>query len=139
MNINFVSKEDVLNYPVIRFEGDVRIINNKKDMIHACSKLSHLNEIGFDTETKPSFKKGIIHNVCLLQLSTNEVAYIFRLNKIGLSSELISILSNNSILKIGIDIKNDIAALKKIKSFKEKSFVDLNQLAIEKGFIMYVS
>tara|TARA_B100000902_G_C27173262_1_gene844950 strand:- start:186 stop:770 length:585 start_codon:yes stop_codon:yes gene_type:complete len=134
MKINFVPKEDIINYPVIRFEGDIQIINNKKDMIKACSTLSNFSEIGFDTETKPSFKKGVIHNVCLLQLATTEIAYIFRLNKLGLSTHLIDILSNKSIVKIGIDIKNDIAALKKIKFFTESSFVDLNQLAIDKGF-----
>lgn len=132
--MNYVAKEEILNYPLIKFEGKIHVIEDVKDIHDACKILSQHNAIGFDTETKPAFKKGVSHNVCLLQLSTEEVSFVFRLNKTGLHEKLINILSSDSILKVGIDIGNDIVGLKKLTFFNESNFLDLNKLATEKGF-----
>jgi len=132
--MNYVAKEEVSNYPLIKFEGQIHVIEDVEDIHDACQILSQHNTIGFDTETKPAFKKGVSHNVCLLQLSTEEVSFVFRLNKTGLDKNLINILSSDSILKVGIDIGNDIVGLKKLAFFNESNFLDLNKLATDKGF-----
>lgn len=132
--MNYVAKEDILNFPLIKFKGPIHIVEFLGDIDDACNILLKQNIIGFDTETKPAFKKGVSNDVCLLQLSTKDVSFIFRLNKTGLSIKIIDILSNPSILKVGIDIGNDIVGLKKLNFFKESNFLDLNKLATEKGF-----
>ena len=81
--------------------------------------------MGFDTETKPAFKKGVINQVSLLQLSSLHEAFLIRINKIGLPKEIIDILSNKEVKKIGLAIKDDIKALREIQDFEFQSFIDL--------------
>ena len=132
--IKYVAKEDISNFPLINFTANIHVISELHDLIQCCSIISKKDIIGFDTETKPAFKKGVNYNISVLQLSVDDDVYIIRIDKIGFDSRIIDILSDNSILKVGIDIKNDLAGLKKISSFKESNFLDLNALAISKGF-----
>mgnify|MGYP001257083527 CR=1 FL=1 len=132
--MNYVAKEDVSNFPLIKFNGNIFVIDNTEDASKYCQVLSKADVLGFDTETKPSFKKGIVYSTSLIQLSFKNSVFLFRLNKIGLVKEIIDILTNPSILKVGIDIKNDLLDLKKIHFFSESNFVDLNNLALNKGF-----
>jgi ribonuclease D len=89
--------------------------------------------LGFDTETRPTFKKGQNHQVALLQLSTADEAFLFRTNMIGLTPGLIKILSTPSILKIGAAIRDDIKILQRIAPFKPYGFVELQELVKSYG------
>ena len=133
--MKYIAKEDIKNYPLLDFNGDVHLIDKKSAIKDCCSIILQHKIIGFDTETKPSFQKGVSYNISLLQLSAGNSIFLFRINKIGFDQRLIDILSSKSILKVGIDIKNDLSGLKKIKNFKEYNFVDLNTLAIQKGYV----
>ena len=132
--MNFVPKEDVKNYPLIEFKGNIHVVDTSSSLIDSCQILSKTKIIGFDTETKPAFKKGVSHPISLLQLSAGNNVFLFRINKIGFDKKIIDILCDSNILKVGIDIKNDLLGLKKIKQFKDSNFLDLNSLAIKKGF-----
>ena len=132
--MKYVAKEDVSSFPLIKFNGDVYVVDTVKDVVKYCKVLSKADVLGFDTETKPSFTKGVVHQTSLMQLSFANSVFLFRLNKIGLMKEIIDILINPNILKVGIDVKNDLLDLKKIYPFHESNFIDLNTLAINKGF-----
>ncbi len=84
--------------------------------------------LGFDTETRPTFKKGQNHQVALLQLSTDDEAFLIRTNLIGLSPGLIRVLASPSILKIGVAIRDDIKILQRITPFKPGGFVELQEM-----------
>jgi ribonuclease D len=81
--------------------------------------------IGFDTETKPSFKRGQVNSVALLQLSTGKKAFLFRINKIGLPDALKKILSDPEVMKVGVAIHDDIKGLQRISPFKPAGFIEL--------------
>ena len=132
--MKYIAKDEIHNYPLLDFNGNIHLIQSESDIKSSCEILARHKVIGFDTETKPSFKKGVSYNISLLQLSAGNSVYLFRINKIGFDKKIIEILSNKNILKVGIDIKNDLLGLKKLKSFKENNFVDLNTLAIKKGY-----
>ena len=132
--MKFVAKEDVFKYPLIDFNGTITVVDNIKQVSSCCKFISQHNIVGFDTETKPAFQKGVSYNVSLIQLSIDNKIFLFKLDKIGLDKQIVSILSNPNIMKVGIDIKNDLVGLKKIKKFKESNFLDLNKLALDKGF-----
>ena len=132
--IKYVAKEDVINYPLINFKGNIHVVSKLSDLIKYCDILSKKHIVGFDTETKPAFKKGVSYNISVLQLSADNDIFIFRIDKTGLNSKIIDVLSDPDILKVGIDIKNDLIGLKKITQFKESNFLDLNVLAVQKGF-----
>ncbi len=125
MFVKNITKEGVHELPLITFNGDIFTIENSEDLRIAVDFLSVQKVIGFDTETRPAFHKGQRNIVALLQLATEEQAFLFRIHHIGLPPELIQILSTENIIKVGVALKDDIGALRKINDFKHKAFVDL--------------
>ncbi len=128
-----ISKEEIESLPLIQFQGTIHIIETPEQMSAAADMIRNEKIIGCDTETKPAFKKGVTHKVALLQLSTDTTAWLFRLNKITLSDDMISILENPNILKIGVALHDDLRALKKHKKFSPAGFIDLQDMARKVG------
>jgi len=124
-----ISKEEIRKLPLIVFQGSTHIIDTPEKVTEAIEKLNNEKLVGFDTETKPVFKKGITHKIALVQLSTETDAYLFRINKIGFPQSLISLFENENILKIGADINLDLRGLKKIKPFTPAGFIDIQIIA----------
>ena len=91
--------------------------------------------LGFDTETRPVFRKGVHHNVSLLQLSTPKEAFLFRLNHLGFPNELVALLEDSTILKVGVAILDDVRGLQKLSNFKAGGFVELADIAGNLGIV----
>lgn len=119
--------------PLIQFEGHITLVESKEDYLASIEYLSKQTILGFDTETKPAFKKGVVYEVALLQLATDERAFLFRLNKIGLPNGLKGILENPEIQKIGVAIRDDIKGLQKLNHFKPAGFIELQEHVKEYG------
>lgn len=129
-----VFPDEMMNdLPLIAFPGNIHVIDDSGKVKSACDFLRQQPVMGFDTETRPSFKKGRINKVSLLQLAVSDHAFLFRLNYIGLPQEIISILSDKNILKIGLAVRDDLNHLKKLASFDPESFIDLQKVAGEFG------
>ncbi|MBI9065714.1 MAG: 3'-5' exonuclease domain-containing protein 2 [Salinivirgaceae bacterium] len=122
-----ISKEELNELPVEAFGGEIIVIDFENDAKKIISVLKKSIILGFDTETKPNFKKGKKNNVALLQLSTEKTAFIFRLNKMGLPDCLKEILADPNIIKAGVAIKDDILALKGLSKFKPGGFIELQE------------
>lgn len=123
-----ISKEELSTLPAAVYEGNIILVDTPDAAKKAAAKLKKERLIGFDTETKPSFKRGQSHQVSLLQLSTHTECYLFRLNHIGLTKEVKEILEDKNILKVGLSIHDDFHNLHKISSgFNPEGFVDLQQ------------
>jgi len=120
-----VSKEELKEYSIKKFEGSITVIDNLEQVEAAVCYLEKQKIIGFDTETRPSFKKGETNKVALLQLSSKDQAFLFRINKIGLPKQVANLLSDKSIIKSGAAIRDDIKALRAITKFIPQSFVEL--------------
>jgi ribonuclease D len=119
--------------PVGTFAGEIIVVNTQEEMLTAINMLKKKTLLGFDTETKPAFAKGVINKVALLQISTDDVCFLFRLNKIGFPIELERLLKNKKIKKIGLSLHDDFAALRKRKSFNPESFIDLQTIVRNYG------
>lgn len=128
-----ITKEELVDLPLKWFEGEIVVVDSKEDIESAVEVLSKATSIGFDTETKPAFKKGVFNNVALLQLSTKTHAFLFRLNQIGLPREICKILANPNIIKPGVAIRDDIKGLMLIRKFNPGGFVELQDSAVELG------
>ncbi len=128
-----ITKDEIQNLPLIRFDGDIHIVDDGKKIKSAVRSLQKHDVIGFDTEKKPTFLKGQYHPTALVQLSTQEEAFLFRLQEIGFNSDLKGILESPNISKVGISIRDDLEALKMISDFRPDGFVDLNDVAAEIG------
>lgn len=130
-----ITVDEINNLELKKYSGKVLVIDSKKLIKNSCEEIKKNNIIGIDTETKPSFQKGIKNRVSLIQIATVKNVYLFRINKIEFPDELLAIFSDIKIIKVGIAIHDDVKDLKRIKNFKDRSFVDLNNLAKDFGFI----
>ena len=128
-----ISNEEVAQLPVIEFEGSIVVVESMKEVERACAELSKQSILGFDTETRPSFVQGKTYKVSLLQLSTEECCYLFRLNRVGLAKPIVDILTSETIKKVGIDTKGDIRSLKALGSFEPRGFIELQSIAPKYG------
>lgn len=128
-DIRSVSSEDAEHLPLTSFTGTIHIVTSQEQMQQAISYLSNCTKLGFDTETRPSFKKGLAYPISLLQLSDNHHAFLFRIQYCGLPKELCSILASANIIKVGAAIHDDVLALQKIQKFKAQGFIDLQTIA----------
>jgi ribonuclease D len=126
-----ITKEDIRNLPLLGFDGSIHVVENSDQLEQAISKLNNESILGFDTEKKPTFRKGDYNPTAMIQLSSMNDAYLFRLNKIGYPKPLFNIMANSSITKLGISIDDDIKELKKLDSFTPSGFQDINDLAKE--------
>lgn len=122
-----ISKEEINELPLEAFEGEIVIIDSDEGLNEAVEYLKQFPVLGFDTETKPSFTKGNVNPVALLQLSSFEKSFLFRLNRIGLPFPIIDLLSDPEIIKVGAAIKDDIRGLQDINDFDGNSFLELQQ------------
>lgn len=128
-----ITKEELTELPLKWFEGKIVVVDTKAKLKSAVEILQNELVIGFDTETKPSFKKGVNNQVALLQLSTRNHAFLFRLNRIGLPKEIIKLLANPNIIKPGVAIHDDIKILRNLSDFEPAGFVELQDHAKEMG------
>ncbi len=110
-----LSKEELEQFPIVEFTGNVFVINDFEEAARAVAEIRSANTlIGFDTETRPSFQKGVSHKVALVQLSVENTAYLFRLKKMGgMGPDLTSLLSDPNCIKVGLATNDDFNNLKK--------------------------
>ena len=120
-----IDNDSVALLPAARFPGRVVVVDSDDMVDAACDDLQRFERIGFDTETRPSFRAGVSYKVSLLQLSTPDTCYLFRLCKIRLSNRILKILGSRRILKVGADVSGDIRQLRELRDFSADGFVDL--------------
>ncbi|MFT6894582.1 MAG: ribonuclease D, partial [Algoriphagus sp.] len=130
-----ISKEEINELALGQFEGEIFLIEDLDDVEEVADFLSQHPIIGFDTETKPAFKKGVINQVSLLQLSTPSQAFLFRTHKTGFPDLIRNVLEKENIIKVGAAVHDDIKGLAKLtNSFYPNSFFDLNDELKKVGF-----
>jgi ribonuclease D len=123
-----ISREELQLLPLVRFSGEIRLAETVEEADQLVKLLKKSPVLGFDTETRPTFTKGRINRVALLQLSNDRQACLFRLCKMPVPTSLISLLSNPNLLKIGVAIKNDMDVLHRSAKMRPKGFIDLQNM-----------
>lgn len=133
MFLKEISKEEVNELPVEKYEGELVLVTTAEQLKEALKEIHKHKVLGFDTETKPAFKKGEYNSVSLLQIAVEGIVYIIRLNLTGFTRDLTRLFSDTSILKVGISIRDDIKELKKLRDFEPDGIIELNTIAKELG------
>lgn len=126
-------KDFVTNLPRFVFNGDIKVIQRIEDVTQAVEQLSSSEILGIDTETRPSFRKGTIHKVALLQVANEDLCCLFQLCCFGFAPDLIHLLSNKVIKKVGLSLKDDFFMLSKRHKFDPQNCVDLQDYVKEMG------
>lgn len=120
-----ITKEELAELPMESYTNGIIVVDTPEQVEQVASVLRNENLIGFDTETKPSFKRGQLNKVALLQLSTHNECFLIRLNKLGMPESIKDILEDENILKIGLSIHDDFHSLNKICAIDPKGFIEL--------------
>lgn len=120
-----ISKEEVKELPKANFPGRIHVVQTEAEADKAVSYLQSQKILGIDSETRPSFTKGQSHKVALLQISSAECCFLFRLNFIGLTPSLIALLENPAVAKIGLSLRDDFMMLHKRAPFTPQQCIDL--------------
>lgn len=123
-----IDKNEISTMPTIVFDGRIITIDTAAAVDQAMIALSHETHVGIDTETRPSFRKGVQHDVSLIQLSTADTCFLIRLNRTGMPDSLIQFLENKKIAKIGLSLHDDYQGLCKRRKFKAGNFIDLQKV-----------
>ena len=121
--------------PRVLFDGRIEVIVSERDAERAVKFLMKQPILGFDTETRPSFSRGKMNKVALLQVSTNDVCFLFRLNRIDIPQCLVRLLEDKKITKVGLSWHDDLRALNGRKSFRAGTFVELQDMAGQMGIV----
>jgi len=128
-----IDREELAHYPQSAFNGDIILVDDYSKLKSSLRTLKAAELLGFDTETKPSFKKGRTNKVALLQLSDKKRAYLFRINNMGLPDEIAEILADSSVIKAGVAIHDDIKALRAVNKFTAGGFIELQDYVKDYG------
>lgn len=128
-----ITNEEIELYELSWFRGEIVLVDDITGFYDVLPRLLKARILGFDTETKPSFRKGRKNNVSLIQLATEDLACLIRINRIGLPPELASILSDPGVLKAGVAVHDDIKYLRKVNGFSPSGFVDLQKFVKDYG------
>lgn len=128
-----VSREEINELPIRRYEGEVRLVASAQDLEPAMEDLLGETVIGFDTETRPAFRVGETYLPCLAQAATARAVVLFQLARADFSAPLAEILSSEGIVKAGVGLEDDLRQMKKLFPFEQNAVVDLGTVARSHG------
>lgn len=130
-----ISKEEVNLLPIAVFEGRITIVDEVSKIMPAIEELRNSKVVGIDTETRPAFTRGTYHKVSLVQISSLEHCFLFRLNMIGFPTELSNFLADEKVRKIGLSLRDDLSGLSKHNQFSPSNFIDIQTIAQSYGIL----
>ncbi len=129
-----ISKAEINELPLIAWEGEIQILESIETMEAAVAKLVNEAHLGFDTETRPTFKKGQYYPPALIQLATEHCVYLFRINKTETFEPLLPLLESLDIIKTGVAIKDDVKELRAMAEFSPAGFVEIADITLKLGY-----
>ena len=122
-----INKEELSNMPKAAFPGQIHVVSTPQEAERAVAYLKKCPLVGIDSETRPSFSKGQVHKVALLQVSSEEHCFLFRLNQTGLTLPVIMLLENPNVIKVGLSLKDDFMMLHKRAPFEQRGCIELQE------------
>ena len=123
-----IEKTDIQRMPQVMFPGDIHVIDSIYHVKEAVRVLSNSPLVGFDTETRPSFRKGVVHKTALIQISTLDECFLFRSCKIGMPDVLAQYLASAEHKKVGLSLHDDFKIMRKLSNMEPAGFIDLQDV-----------
>ena len=133
--IHHYSKDLIQWLPLAAFGGEVIVVDTPEKVEEAVAYLSKQPAVGVDTESRPSFTRGVHYPTALLQIATEERCYLFRLTHVGMPQALADLFANPKITKVGLAFKDDIAGLRRRRDFKPANCIDLQTIVPKYGIL----
>lgn len=133
--IHHIAKELVHWMPVVQFDGNVIVVDTPDKIADSIEYLRAQPVLGVDTETRPSFTRGVHYPTALVQIASEQRCYLFRLTHIGMPKALADLFANPRICKVGLAFKDDLNGLRRRHDFKPANCVDLQKIAPKYGIL----
>jgi len=128
-----ISRDDLASLPIRRYEGTVSLVATAKELEQARADFRQERVVGFDTETRPSFRKGESHLPCLVQAATAQAVYLFQLSRLDVFPALVELLAKRDTVKAGVGLAHDLRQLKLVFPFTVNNVLDLGVAARRRG------
>jgi ribonuclease D len=128
-----IGREEMASLPIRRYEGEVRVIDTEPELARALADIRQERVVGFDTETRPAFRKGEDYLPCLVQLATGRAVYLLQLQRLDCSLALAEILAAPGIVKAGVALAGDLGQLQRLFPLAPAAVVDLGRVAKRHG------
>ncbi len=128
-----ISKNDLMLLPIRRYEGPIHLVTTAAELAVAHRVITAEAVVGFDTETRPTFRKGQSYPPSLVQIAATDGVFLFQLHRLDVAAELAEILGQPQILKVGIALDYDLSALRKVFAFQPRGTLDLGAVAQQHG------
>ncbi len=128
-----ITNDEINGLPLGAFVGTIQLISDAEFLKKAFDEIGEHPAVGFDTETRPTFVRGQLHKVALMQIAIPGKVFLIRLNLTGLTPEIIRFLENEGIKKIGVALRDDVKALERLKRFKPAGITELTELTKQAG------
>lgn len=129
-----ISKAEINELPLIQWQGEIQTLNSAEEMEDAVAELRNYPHLGFDTETRPTFKKGQYYPPALIQLASPQCVYLFRICKIKTLEPILPLLESHEILKTGVAIKDDVKELRAMQDFEPAGFIEIADITTGLGY-----
>ncbi|MDO4511257.1 MAG: 3'-5' exonuclease [Bacteroidales bacterium] len=123
-----IDKTEINSLPTVQYTGEVVVIDSMLKVKAAVNVLRNTPLVGFDTETRPSFRKGEHHKMALIQLSTPDICFLFRVNKIGVPTALAEYLADANCAKVGLSTHDDFRQLAKVCDVQPAGFIEIQKM-----------
>jgi len=124
-----IAKQQINTLPLARYEGPVTVVARPAEVAAAVDYLRDETLLGFDTESRPSFRRGDNHPVALLQLAGVERVYLFQLQLLGNLEPVYSLLADPRVRKAGVAIRDDIRKLQELERLAPANFVEISDMS----------
>jgi ribonuclease D len=130
-----ISHDELMALPILRYDGPICLVQSDQDLRHLSEDVHHEHLVGFDTETRPTFRKGQNHPPSLVQIATAKMVYLIQIKRVDCAEVLASILNNKRIIKAGVAIIYDLVELGKLFPIQPANVIDLGDVAKKNGLL----
>jgi ribonuclease D len=128
-----ISRQALNELPIRRYEGEVRLVADAGELVRALAEIRAERVLGFDTETRPAFRKGESHLPCLIQMATARTVYVLQLQRVDAAAAIVELIGARGIVKAGVALADDLRQLKRLFPLAEAAMLDLGHVARRHG------
>ena len=129
-----ITREELAALPIRRYEGEVNVVTKPAELERAMEDIRAEHVVGFDTETRPAFKKGESYLPCLMQVATARRVHVLQLSRVDCSAAAAELLGSRTVIKAGIGLSYDLRQLERLFPFDAAAVLDLGEAAKRLGF-----
>jgi ribonuclease D len=129
-----ITREELAALPLRRYEGEVNLVTKPAEIERAMEDIRAEHVVGFDTETRPAFKKGESYLPCLMQVATARRVHVLQLSRVDCSAAAAELLGRRTVIKAGIGLTYDLGQLERLFPFDAAAVLDLGEAAKRLGF-----